>query len=298
MGDLSNPITVNEYIERLLDDHLKQIENHFNADALCFVGPIYYGADGVVRSTLENKHSKNNIRDEKKLVVLLTTEGGYVEVVQRIVETIRNFYDTVYFIIPDYAFSAGTVMVMSGDNIYMDYYSRLGPIDPQIQKEGRSLPALGYVKRYEDLLDKARRGEACQAEIQLIITGFDQAVLYQFEQARELSKALLVEWLPRYKFKNWDKTETNKVTVTEDMKQQRANEIAVELSDSDKWHTHGRGISKDILQNNLKLNIVDFGLDNVLSEKIRYYQNLLNDYMQKQGNSCILHTVSSYRILA
>jgi ClpP class serine protease len=66
----------------------------------------------------------------KKLAVLLTTGGGVVEVLPRIVDTFRRHYDVVDFIVPNYAFSAGTVLVMSGDAIHMDSYSRLGPIDP------------------------------------------------------------------------------------------------------------------------------------------------------------------------
>ena len=51
--------------------------------------------------------------------------------VERTVGIIRQHYFQVDFIIPDKAMSAGTVCALSGDNIYMDYYSQLGPIDPQ-----------------------------------------------------------------------------------------------------------------------------------------------------------------------
>jgi hypothetical protein len=35
---------------------------------------------------------------------------------------------------------------MSGDAIYMTYYSRLGPIDPQVEtSKGVPVPALGYL---------------------------------------------------------------------------------------------------------------------------------------------------------
>ena len=47
------------------------------------------------------------------------------------VETLRHHYDIVDFVVPTHAYSAGTIFVMSGDSIYMDYYSRLGPIDPK-----------------------------------------------------------------------------------------------------------------------------------------------------------------------
>jgi len=54
-----------------------------------------------------------------------------METIERIVAVMRNHYESVSFIIPNFAFSAGTVLALSGDEIYMDYYSVLGHIDPQ-----------------------------------------------------------------------------------------------------------------------------------------------------------------------
>ena len=76
---------------------------------------------------------------------MLTTGGGSTTVVERLVNILRQHYKEVNFIVPDYAYSAGTIFCMSGDNILMDYFSVLGPIDPQVQnKEGR-LVAADYV---------------------------------------------------------------------------------------------------------------------------------------------------------
>ena len=48
-----------------------------------------------------------------------------MEVTERMVNIIRHFYEEVVFIVPDVALSAGTIFVMSGDEIMMDYYSCL-----------------------------------------------------------------------------------------------------------------------------------------------------------------------------
>jgi len=297
MGDTPSPVSANEYIEQQLHHQLAALEQRLEAHVICFIGPILNGVDDAIRSAVEDRHEKD--KGDQKLVVILTTEGGIVEVVQRIVETLRHFYAVVDFIVPNYAFSAGTVLVMSGDSIHMDYYSRLGPTDPQIPgKDGRLVPALGYLKRFEALIRLARAGEISQAEVQLLISGFDQAVLYEFEQAERLSITLLREWLPKYKFKNWITTKGSHKEVTAEMRAQRAEEIAQALCDSDRWHTHGRGISKDVLEKDLNLKIDDFGDDEELSGKIRDYHNLISDYMSKMGNRCVLHTVDSYRVLA
>lgn len=59
---------------------------------------------------------------------MLTTLGGSATAAERAVKVLRHFYNEVNFVVPDYAYSAGTILCMSGDNIYMDYFGVLGPI--------------------------------------------------------------------------------------------------------------------------------------------------------------------------
>ena len=70
------------------------------------------------------------------------------------------------------------------------------------------VPALGYLIQWERLLEKARSGNITLPEVQLMIEGFDQAELFQYEQAKELSISLLEEWLVKYKFKNVSKEDS------------------------------------------------------------------------------------------
>jgi hypothetical protein len=246
------PMSANEFIEQQLDERLKELEQTLKCDVLTFVGNIAGGVDDLVRNVIEEKRRVS--QDRKKLAILLTTLGGYIEVVQRIVDTLRHHYKIVDFIVPNYAFSGGTVLAMSGDAIHMDYYSRLGPIDPQLERpDGRMVPALGYLIQWERLLKKARNSDITLPEVQLMIEGFDQAELFQYEQARELSVSLLQEWLVKYKFRNWKKTEGRGIRVTNKMRKERASSIARELSNTERWHTHGYGISMEVLRRNLKL---------------------------------------------
>jgi len=288
----------NDFIEQQLGTRLIGIAEQFSPDGahdvLSFTGPLYNGVDNLVRRAIEELKDGSKC---SRLIVVLTTPGGYIEPVRRIVDTMRTHYpDTVDFVIPDYAYSAGTILAMSGDSIHMDYYSRLGPIDPQEEvKDGKKLvPALGYLEQYRRLIKKADAGKISLAEIQLLIDGFDQAELYQYEHERELSIALLKQWLAKYKFKNWKKTETQGLEVTDAMRAQRAEEIAAALNDIKRWHTHGHGISKDVLQNDLKLKIDDFGQDPDRSTSIRAYYDLLTDYMARRNCKGVVHTKHTY----
>ena len=287
------PGNANDFIEQKLDEYLKQLGDELSADALAFTGSIIFGVDDAIRGCVEELKRTNTCRN--KLAVVLTTGGGYIEVAQRIADTFRRHYQHVEFIIPNYAYSAGTVLVMCGDVIWMDYYSRLGPIDPQIQnKSGRMVPALGYLRQYEKLINKAKDGTITSAEVELLVSGFDQAELYQYDQAKQQSITLLEEWLVKYKFKDWTKTQTKGAVVTPEMKKRRASEIAAELNKTDKWHSHGHGISMDVLIKDLNLWIDDYGAKPGLNAKIKQYYDLLDDYMMKQGQSGVLHIDKHY----
>lgn len=287
------PRTANQFIEHQLDRRVDDLEQVADADVLAFTGGLLGGVDDIFRSVVEEQRDRKT--GKVKLAVLLTTGGGYIEIVHRIVDTLRYHYQEVDFIIPNYAYSAGTVLAMSGDAIWMDYYSRLGPIDPQVEgSNGKLVPALGYLTQYERLIAKAQGGTLTAAEAELLIEGFDQAEMYQYEQARELSITLLREWLAKYKFKNWKKTQARGKTVTNGMRTARAARIAKELNKTDKWHTHGRGISMEVLRNDLNMKIDDFGGFPMLRDAIKAYYDLLDDYRVKRGDKGVLHARSAY----
>ena len=285
------PEDANTFVEQQLDNYIEDLQAYFKADAISFFGPILRKIDDFIRDAIEKINPKH-----EKLAVILQTTGGSIEVAERIANLFRYHYKHVDFIIPGHAMSAGTVLVMSGDDIYMDYYSVLGPIDPQIEKSGTSglIPALGYLTYFDRLIEKSRQGSLTTAELAYLIQRFDAAELYQFEQAIDLSKDLLRNWLVRYKFKNWTETEGRKIPVTQQMKEQAAKKIADLLSQADEWHSHSRGISLAVLNDKVKLRIKDYGSDAELNNRICAYYKLLSDYVMRRGHQIIVHTKGRY----
>jgi len=289
----------NQIVHDQLDRLAKRLEEYLKADVLAYNGPIYYGADDVIREAIESRSKKR-----AALAVILQTTGGYIEVAQRIADTFHHHYRrSVQFFVPNYAMSAGTVLVMSGDAIYMDYYSVLGPVDPQVERtrpDGRRMvPALGYLEKYKELVQKSLDGTLSTAELTFLVQRFDPAELHEFEQARELSKTLLREWLARFKFKDWKRTKTRKLRVTKKMKEQRAEEVADKLNDTKKWHVHGRGISMAVLKRELNLKIDNFGADKKLNDMLREYHRVFVDYCAVIGlnpEHSATHVPGLYRI--
>lgn len=270
---------VNRATQAELNNLLTQIEELFHADFLNINGSIGGGLDTLLLNIVEDLAEDPNKRD--CLLVMITTNGGDALTVERIVNIFRKHYSEVNFIVPDFAYSAGTILCMSGDNIYMDYYSALGPIDPQIQnKEGRWVPALGYLDKIQELLDKAERGEISEAEF-LILKDFDLAEIRAYEQAKELTIDLLQEWLVKYKFKNWiDHKDGRSVSIEE--KRKKAQEIAEELNNYRRWKSHGRPLSIDTLTK-IGLKIEDFSQNSDIKKAIRRYYEMMSDYAMKNG---------------
>lgn len=280
-------------VERQLHEALTHVETAFAADTLGLVGSMYPGVEDFVRDRLEGRKTKRD-----RLLVVLDTSGGLIEVVQRIADTLRHHYPaSVEFCIPNYAMSAGTVLVMSGDAIHMDYYSVLGPIDPQVaNKDGRWVPALGYLEKFKALVKKSgTKGGLTEAELTYLASHFDPAELYSYEQAKNLSIQLLKDWLVKYKFKSWGPlTSTRKKKVTMQMKVARAAEIAKILNDTDKWGSHSRPISMEVLRRDLNLQVEDFGSVPAQREAVRCYHSLLKDYMAKMQHKWAIHMVDDY----
>ncbi|KWO37663.1 SDH family Clp fold serine proteinase [Burkholderia stagnalis] len=287
---------VDQHISLALKHYASAIEQHFGADVLGYMGPIHSSAISTYLEVLEQLKAdpKPAPHRQDKLVIVLTTPGGVVESAEKMVEISRHHYEEVDFVVPDYAMSAGTVWCMSGDRIWMDYASSLGPIDPQLQRQNNQLvPALGYIDKVNEFIKKSQASpsQLSPAEV-LLLRGLDLAELRRFEQARDLSVTLLKQWLVAYKFKNWAQHRTTNPgsPVTQVEKEQRAEEIAKLLSDNNRWHSHGRMLSMATVRSVLRLDIEDYsGIAN-LRNSLRIYTTMLAEYIERQSAPIFIHT--------
>ncbi|MBF0320269.1 MAG: ATP-dependent Clp protease proteolytic subunit [Nitrospirae bacterium] len=279
----------------VLHNGLTNIEEIFGADALFYYGEFDHRLGIVKRFTDAIEQLKKDEQTKDRIVILLNTQGGSVEVVEKLVEIIRFHYKEVYFVIPDVAFSAGTIFCMSGDKIYMDYSSALGPIDPQVFsiKENRYVPALGYLDKVGELIEKSRVGDMTQVEFSYF-QGLDLAFLKSCDQAKELAVTLLEKWLVDYKFKDWNVHKTNPdkkgMPVTEQEKIVRAKEIATSLSNNNAWHSHGRHIGIKTLQTKLKLEIDDYSNNEKYRLPIRDYNDIMIGLIIRNRYPSFIHT--------
>jgi len=84
------------------------------------------------------------------LDILVHSLGGTPESAYRIAQVSRDFAKKVDFIIPEYAWSAATLLTLSGDTIRMGSHATLGPIDVTVglPENEVELASIEYYKRF------------------------------------------------------------------------------------------------------------------------------------------------------
>lgn len=271
----------------LIHDRAREAEDLLKADVVFYSGQIHPAYCRTFRDFIETVNKRSD-RQENAIAIFLRTAGGSVETSEKMVDILRKHYGSVYFVVPDRAMSAGTILCMSGDKIYMDYSSSLGPVDPQVPTSdtGEYLPAMGYLDKVTEI---SAKDNLTPADV-ILLKSLDLGRLALYEQARDLSIDLLKNWLVKYKFKDWNKHQTTKpgTKVTKRQKLARAEEIATNLADHKKWRTHGRNL--DILKlQEMRLHIDDYSDDNNLRKTIREYNDLLTGYIDRKGQMFYLH---------
>jgi len=284
--------TPNDAVKTVLKEKLLEIETAFHSDVFTYFGEINDGYETQVRDVIEDLASDTAKRE--KLLVILTTPGGSALAVERYTNILRHHYSDISFLVPDYAYSAGTIFCMSGDTIYMDYQSVLGPIDPQVKNSaGKMVAAAAYLDKVNELLERAKQPDFTQAEF-LILKDMDLAELRGYEQAMNLTVDLLKKWLVTYKFKNWNthQTSTQKLgqPVTLREKENRAIEIARALGNTERWKFHGRPINMYTLIHEVKLKIDDFGSNADNAKLVKDYYAMLLGYVTNIQIPIFVHT--------
>lgn len=226
--------------------------------------------------------------------VLLETGGGSGETAEDIVRLLHGRYKSVAFVVPGMVKSAGTIMVMAGDEILMEPGSSLGPIDAQIQWEGKVFSAEAFLKGLESIKAEVTATNSLNRAYIPILQRISPGEIQHAENALEFAKVLVKDWLKEHKFKNWisHRTHNPGTPVTPEQKAERAKEIADNLCDHSKWLTHGRSIKMSDLQS-LGLEIMDYSKSAELADAIRRYQVLLQMTFDTTGIYKLFETPTS-----
>lgn len=284
------PDSLDRSIFELIDSRARELEKLLNSDVIFYHGRIHPALFRAFRDFIEEVKN-NSEREDGSISVVLRTGGGSAETTERMVGVLRKHYSHVNFVVPDLAMSAGTIFCMSGDKIYMDYASSLGPIDPQVQlpDTGDLVPALGYIDKVAEI---AKKKKLSPADV-VMLKSIDLGKLALFEQGKDLSIDLLKDWLVNYKFKNWTTHRTTNpgTPVLPQEREARAKQIATELSNHKRWRSHGRNLDVEKLKS-LRIEIDDYSDDKNLREAIRGYNDPLTGYIDRNRIDFYVHNAN------
>lgn len=196
-----NPQQTQEHRVRLI----KQIEAVTGRRLLVYVADIKKNESAL---TIEDKTGFSDLVDGvdvDEVDVLINSPGGFAEVTESIVGMLRAKYKAVRFLVPNAAKSAGTLLVLSGDEILMDSRSELGPTDPQIQystrgeqkREAAEAILEGFKNAKKALMDEGPKATAAYLPL---LEKYTIGLLQACENAIKLSQTLASEWLGKYMF--------------------------------------------------------------------------------------------------
>jgi len=194
----------------------------------------------------------NSVKGNEAVDVLLHSPGGRPDATERLVGLLRNKFQEVNFLIPHSAYSAATMLALSGNHIILHPSATLGPIDPQIN----GIPARSIKRGFENAKKKiAKEGpETLPAYIPLI-EKYTLDLLELCGDSEKLAKELVSTWLKKYMFKN-EKGVGRKI-----------GKAVKYLSDYDKHLMHSRPLSSEKLAEfGLKIEFADETLQDLLWE--------------------------------
>lgn len=247
-----------------------------NRDVLVYAADLNKGVGAIsinYADLLPISDQLSNLKGNK-IDIIIETPGGSGEVAEDIVRLLHDKYDEVGIIIPGWAKSAGTIIAMSGDEILMGSLSALGPIDAQLNWQGKHFSAHALIEGLNKIKKEIEDTGVLNKAYVPILQGISPGEIENAQNALDFAKELVEKWLVKYKFKNWDTHSKNQKPVTIEEKEIRAKRIAQDLCNHGHWKTHGRSIKlKDL--DEMRVKITDYTKNRNLDEAITRYYTLL-----------------------
>ena len=196
---------------------IKNIQERSGRRLICYVSG---GGCAIERDdTVPFVDLLHNVPPREDLDLLLHTGGGDIDAAEKLISMVRTKVGTAVLrvVVPDFAKSAGTLIVLGADRVVMSDTSELGPIDPQIiRSDGNGNRIRHSVQSYLDAYDE-----------QIMLGKLDPATVKLFQAVQSRARQFAEDQLKRGMFReggNWSLA-------------------ASELLDTKRWQSHAQMIS-------------------------------------------------------
>ncbi len=106
--------------------------DHFDNPVSLFGASLYSSTPSLKdKDVLDFISIIRTIPSDESIDIFIHTKGGDLSAAEAIINAISQHNGIVRVIIPYYACSAGTLIAMAADEVVMDKYAFIGPVDPQ-----------------------------------------------------------------------------------------------------------------------------------------------------------------------
>ena len=211
---------------------IRKIQERTQRPLVCYVSGIRCGIDRD--DILPFFDIIHNVKPGKSVDLLLHTPGGSADVAEKLIRTLRGRVGEaqIHIIVPDFAKSAGTLMVLGADRVAMSDMSELGPIDPQMlfkDSIGQVIwqPVQNYLDAYDDYFETLTK-QPDNVPARIMLDRLDPVTVKLWRGARDRTRQSAENLLKIGMFRdndgNWSRT-------------------ASELLDTRRWLSHSQMIS-------------------------------------------------------
>jgi|TARA_Y100000817_G_C16801262_1_gene519766 hypothetical protein len=221
---------------------IKEIEKVTGTTLICYVAanPQIERTDVVGMVDL-----LHNITPGTAIDLMLHSPGGNIDAAEKLILLIRKRAGKapVRVIVPDYAKSAATLIALGANSIVMSDSSELGAIDPQVELPDshghpQTLSAQSYLDAFHLHAERLKE-DPSDPVARLMLNKMEPATVRKLERMIKRSRSIAEALLGQSMIKDAD----------------QATDIANQLSDTKKWHSHGQMISHETARG-LGLNVV------------------------------------------
>ena len=213
----------------------QEIIGQIQASTGCWLICYVSGNQGAIESddVMTFVDLLHNLPPSEDIDLLLHTGGGSGDAAEKLISMVRRKVGqaTLRIIVPDFAKSAGTLMVLAADHVVMSDSSELGPIDPQtyfVDSNGtlRLQAVQNYLDAYEEhtLVLQSDPGNAAS---QIMLSKLDPGIVTLCRAAKDRARQSAESLLKKGMFRgggNWSKAVS-------------------ELLDTQRWLSHSQMIS-------------------------------------------------------
>jgi hypothetical protein len=102
------------------------LSDRYEADILFYNGGISGSASQKVIEMCRTRSRRKNV------ILMLVTPGGDADAAYRIARCLQEKYEKFILFVPGWCKSAGTLLAIGADELYMSDYGELGPLDVQL----------------------------------------------------------------------------------------------------------------------------------------------------------------------